>query len=275
MEMNEDKGFDVAARMSKRLLTVAGMLGEGESSFDRKAEGAGAGKRYAFKRTADVGCDHGYVSIYLVQNKISEGAIAMDVRKGPLAMAAGNVAECGLTGAIETRLSDGLSQLTEGEADSLVIAGMGGKLMMSILDRKDLVSLGIKRAVLQPQSDIELFREYLRDKGYIIEDERIVYEDGKYYFPMRVRICGDGALEGGSNALEEAERSFSRRICDRYGEHNILRRDELLRSYLEHGREVATSILGSLDGASHSDRVLEVKQEIEDIDTVLEYFDAK
>ncbi len=263
MDNTENKGFDVAARMSQRLLCVAGMLGEG----------AGDGCR--FKRTADVGCDHGYVSIYLVQHGISEGAIAMDVRKGPLAMAAGNIAECGLGEAIETRLSDGLLELSEGEADSLVIAGMGGKLMMSILDRKDLAGLGIRYAILQPQSDIELFRGYLRDKGYVIENEKIVFEDGKYYFPMRVRICRDAASDVGVDALEEAGRSFSRRVCDRYGEHNILRRDELLRRYLEHGREVAMSIMGSLDGASHSERVLEVKQEIEDIDTVLEYFDAK
>jgi tRNA (adenine22-N1)-methyltransferase len=263
MGNTEYKGFDVAARMSQRLLCVAGMLGEG------------AGDGCSFNRTADVGCDHGYVSIYLVQQGISKGAIAMDVRKGPLAMASGNIAECGLEGAIETRLSDGLSELGEGEADSLVIAGMGGKLMMSILDRNDIAGLGIRYAILQPQSDIELFRGYLREKGYVIENERVVFEDGKYYFPMRVRICRDAASDGLGDALEEAERSFARRVCDRYGEHNILRKDELLRRYLEHGREVAVSILSSLDGASHTDRVLEVKQEIEDIDTVLEYFDAK
>ncbi|MBP3824682.1 MAG: tRNA (adenine(22)-N(1))-methyltransferase TrmK, partial [Butyrivibrio sp.] len=87
--MNEKKSLDdVAVKMSLRLRTVADMLrGDG-----------------AHKCTADVGCDHGYVSIYLVQNKISESAIAMDVRKGPLAMAESNIREYSLEKDIQTRL---------------------------------------------------------------------------------------------------------------------------------------------------------------------------
>ena len=76
-----------------------------------------------------------------------------------------HIAEYGLTDKIQVRLSDGLSELNEGEADALVIAGMGGKLMISILEKKDLRRLGIRVAVLQPQSDIPEFRQYLNNQS--------------------------------------------------------------------------------------------------------------
>ncbi|MBR4764156.1 MAG: SAM-dependent methyltransferase [Lachnospiraceae bacterium] len=275
----------VADKMSQRLLTVANMLGEisGDEAVDETpAPGM-------FSCVADVGCDHGYVSMYLVQSGIAGRAIAMDVRKGPLAMAAGNIEIMGLSDRIETRLSDGLSELGPGEADSLVIAGMGGKLMISILEKKSLSSLGIKSAVLQPQSDIDEFRQFLRDEGLIIVDERIVLEDGKYYFPMKVEVRDDnrvGKAKGRapvrfedmpgpaavSKALEITDSKALQRICNRYGEMNILRKDPLLEKFLLHGREVCGSILQSLDEISHSDRFNEVRQEAEDIDLLLKMF---
>ena len=233
----------------------------------------------AHKCTADVGCDHGYVSIYLVQNKISDSAIAMDVRKGPLAMAENNIREYSLEKDIQTRLSDGLFELFENEADSLVIAGMGGRLMISILEKKDLEELGIRTAVLQPQSDICLFREFIRDKGYVIADEKIILDEGKYYFPMKVVI---GEHESSSTSeLESAIALFTGicdlkmalRACNLYGEHNILRRDPLLKEFLLHGREVDESILKGLDEREHSERYRDVKMSLDTINAVLKLFD--
>jgi tRNA (adenine22-N1)-methyltransferase len=268
--MDRNNSMDVCLKMSKRLLTVADMLGGYESDISFKGANVSYGHMDRFRRVADVGCDHGYVSIYLLQKGIADAAIAMDVRSGPLSMAEGHIREYGLSDRIETRLSDGLGELKEGEADGLVIAGMGGKLMMSILDAKDLRTLGIKVAVLQPQSDIPLFREYLRNKGYCTLDERIVFEDGKYYFPMRVVIPSESG-EGAGGATS----SFSQRICDRFGLCNIQRKDELLKDYLEHGREVAQSVLSSLDEEQHRERYREVRDELDDIEEVLEYFTAK
>lgn len=272
----------VAVRMSERLVTDAEMLGGMSFEVASTSGTACVGTLDKFRCVADVGCDHGYVSIYLVQRGIAESAIAMDVRKGPLSMAESNIAEFGLQGKAQVRLSDGLSELNEGEADALVIAGMGGKLMISILEKKDLRTLGIRVAVLQPQSDIPEFRQYLRDKGYVILDERIVYEDGKYYFPMRVQIAGpetgdeQAAVAVPASGLERARQLFSQvddesilRICNRYGEHNILRKDPLLKDFLAHGKEVAQSILKSLDEDAHKERTDAIKQEIIDIDMVL------
>ena len=76
-------------------------------------------------RLADIGTDHGYVPIYLVEKGIVPSAIAMDVRRGPLEKAAHNIKVHGLEQLIQTRLSDGLKQLRENEADTVLIAGMG------------------------------------------------------------------------------------------------------------------------------------------------------
>ncbi|MCR5157462.1 MAG: class I SAM-dependent methyltransferase [Butyrivibrio sp.] len=259
--------------MSKRLLTVAKMLGGAES----------------FRRVADVGCDHGYVSIYLVQSGIAETALAMDVRRGPLAIATGNVEAFGLKDRIETRLSDGLEKLEPGEADALVVAGMGGKLMISILEKKSLFDLGIKYAVLQPQSDIDEFRQFLRDNGFTVVDENIVLEDGKYYFPIKVKVSEDGRVGKAlgrsplrlmdmpgpaavADRLGISDGKDLERICNRYGEINILKKDPLLEKFLLHGREVCGSIMKSLDKQSHSDRYNEVRQEAEDIELLLKMF---
>ena len=282
----------VAARMSKRLVTDADMLGGVGHEIPSAAGSANFGVPGRFRCVADVGCDHGYVSIYLVQKGIAETAIAMDVRKGPLSMAENNVREYGLEEKIDLRLSDGLSLLNKDEADALVIAGMGGKLMISILEKKDIRELGIKTAILQPQSDIPKFRQFLREKGYLIENEKIVFEDGKYYFPMRVKVAclrqgNDTEGYSESYSFPENEQYVKKvmalfpseggadilRICNRYGEHNILRRNELLKTYLEHGLEVNKSILASLKGGEHPEREEALLTEQKDIELVLGLYD--
>ena len=135
---------------------------------------------------ADVGTDHGYIPIYLLlQNKI-EKAIAMDINKGPLLRAREHIQRYDLEEKIETRLSDGLSSLREEEADTVVIAGMGGALIIRILTEGCQVLKGVSTLVLQPQSEIESVRRFLHEKGYVIKDEKMVQEDGKYYPMMRV-----------------------------------------------------------------------------------------
>ena len=104
---------NISVQLSMRLRAIAGMVTKGN-------------------RLADVGCDHGYLSIWLVSEKTVPSAIAMDVRPGPLSRARENISRYGLEDYIETRLSDGLTKLEPGEGDTLVIAGMGGPLMERI-----------------------------------------------------------------------------------------------------------------------------------------------
>lgn len=114
----EKQGFSVKTkngiRLSVRMSALADMVTPGS-------------------RLADVGCDHGYIPIYLCRTGRIPSAIAMDIHEGPLERARQHIEECGLSDRIQTRLSDGLEKLGGDEADTVLIAGMGGCLMCRIL----------------------------------------------------------------------------------------------------------------------------------------------
>lgn len=138
-------------------------------------------------RVCDVGCDHGYVSIYVVQEKVAPKVLAMDVNKGPLLRAKEHVQQYGLEEYITLRLSDGLTAYQKGEADALICAGMGGRLLWRILSREPEKTSDFQELILQPQSEIGLFRKCLRENGYFILAENMILEDGKFYPMMKVR----------------------------------------------------------------------------------------
>ena len=135
--------------------------------------------------TADIGTDHGFVPLSLVSEGIAGRAIAADVRKGPLTRAEAHIREAGLADRIECRLGDGLSVLAPGEAEVIVIAGMGGMLMKRILEDAPEVVKSARFLVLSPHRDVFELRKYLCAEGMRIEDETMVSEDGKYYPVIR------------------------------------------------------------------------------------------
>lgn len=132
---------------------------------------------------ADIGCDHAYVAIEAVRRGKATQALACDVRKGPLQHAAEHILCAGLAGKIETRLSDGLDKVAPGEADTVVIAGMGGPLMERILKGR-LLDFG--SYILSPQSEIPHFRRFLLDEGMQIDEETMLIDEGKYYVILSV-----------------------------------------------------------------------------------------
>lgn len=138
-------------------------------------------------RVCDVGCDHGYVSIYLIQSGKSPGVLAMDINEGPLLRAKEHVRKYHVEDYITLRLSDGLCAYRKGEADTLLCAGMGGRLMMEILEKDRDKTGDFGELVLQPQSEIPLFRKFLRENGYIFIEETMILEEGKFYPLMKVR----------------------------------------------------------------------------------------
>jgi len=176
-------------------------------------------------RLADVGCDHGYLDIYLVQTGKCPHAIAMDVRKGPLSAAADHIAQTGLADRIETRLSDGLEMYRCGEADVLVCAGMGGPLMQKILTDAPDKTADFRELILQPQSEIMEFRRFLRENLFDITQERVVYEEGKYYFPMK-------AVKGKIPKDRYESEDEYRECFDRFGECLLKSKDPLVKQYL-------------------------------------------
>ena len=220
--------------LSGRLRTVAGMVTRGN-------------------RVCDVGCDHGFVPIYLVEQGISPKVLAMDLREGPLGAAREHVAAYGLEGQIETRLSDGLHNYNAGEADTLICAGMGGGLMMRILEARREKTDSFQELVLQPQSEIERFRRFLRENGYRILDEEMLAEDGKYY--QVIRAAGQGSVKAPYDAVLGKDAGPEgapwadmphEELCkleDRYGPVLLKKRTPVFLSFLEREAAVYENIL--------------------------------
>lgn len=130
---------------------------------------------------ADIGTDHAYVPVYLILNGMAKSAIAMDINNGPLMRADENIKRFSLTDSIKTRLSDGLKELENNEADTVIIAGMGGVLINSIIDNDKERLTSVKRYILQPMTAIEETRKYLEQNGFRIVNEKLAKEDNKIY----------------------------------------------------------------------------------------------
>ncbi|MCC8140910.1 MAG: class I SAM-dependent methyltransferase [Lachnospiraceae bacterium] len=160
-------------------------------------------------RLADIGTDHAYLPIALVQAGRIPSAIAADVNEGPLLRADAHIRAAGLGNRIETRLSDGFSGIQPDETDTVMIAGMGGQLMKKILEGGAHCLASVSELVLQPQSEIGLVRGWLGKHGFCITDEDIVFEDGKYY-PMFRAAHGSPEV-----VLNQAELSFGRAAIQR------------------------------------------------------------
>lgn len=133
--------------LSRRLYAVASLVTEGAS-------------------VADIGTDHGYIPIYLVQKQIASKVIALDINGGPLERAKMHIIGHNLKGKIETRLSDGLQAVEPGEVDTIIAAGMGGGLIIRILEEGREVVDQLKACVLQPQSEIWKVRKFLAGSGH-------------------------------------------------------------------------------------------------------------
>lgn len=154
------------------------------------------------KVLADVGCDHAYISINLLENGKAERIIASDLREGPLNIARDNIRLYGFEDRIETRLCAGLCGYEAGEVDTILISGMGGMLVKEILSESIDVVRRADTLILEPQSDLRVVRAYLKDIGFEIIDEDMLNEGGKYYQIMkavkskeRMEVCDDiGAM---------------------------------------------------------------------------------
>ena len=133
-------------------------------------------------RVADIGCDHGYLGIYLLHKGIASAVIASDINEGPLQSAVRNSEKFGVRDKISFYLSDGVRNIPR-EFDSLVCAGMGGDTMVSILSAAPWLQKGQYRLILQCQSKTPLLRKYLSDNGWHIAREKVL-KDGKFLYTI-------------------------------------------------------------------------------------------
>lgn len=215
----------------------------------------------------DIGCDHGFVSIYLVQQGIASKVYAMDVGAGPLKRAQEHIKEYELEAYIETRLSDGLEALREGEASCMVCAGMGGPLMMKILTQGRKKARVMSELILQPQSEIALFRAFLRKEGYKIIQENMIYEDGKYYPMMKaVPVAENNIPEPETEpAILETDNMQDYELWDMYGELLLKEGHPVLKQYLAHSEAYMSELLQHLQaqgGERAKERVTEIQEEL-------------
>ena len=136
-------------------------------------------------RVADIGCDHGYLGIYLLKNQIASHVIAADINEGPLNTAVFNSEKYGVRDKMQFFLSDGVKNIPR-EFDMLVCAGMGGNTMISILEAAPWLKEGNYRLILQCQSKRPELRKYLSETGWFIRDEAVLKEGKFFYTVMEV-----------------------------------------------------------------------------------------
>jgi len=199
---------------------------------------------------ADIGTDHAYIPVYCVKNSICNRAIAMDVNDGPLKNARERVVVNGVSDRVELRLSDGLKELKNGEADTIVIAGMGGLLIQSILDsRRDVLTEGTQ-LILQPMLAQKELREYLYTHDMCVKNEYLAMEGDKIY---NVIVAVVGYKCG-----------YSKRDIV-VGSNSHINSKEIFELYKEKEIAVRRKILEGLKKASHIDEeaIARITEELE------------
>ena len=213
---------------------------------------------------ADVGTDHAYIPVYMAECGKLKKAIAMDINQGPLMRARDHIQQYGVSDYIETRRSDGLNALEPGEADTIVIAGMGGALMERILTQGETVAHMARRLVLQPQSELLAFRCFLLEHGYQIVAEDMVYEENKFYTIMAAKP---------TQVNQRTARCCLSQTELKYGPLLIQKRHPALKLYLQRQQKQKQEILKRLCANAKRDvskRIFQVEQELAEIEKVLE-----
>lgn len=214
---------------------------------------------------ADVGTDHGHVPVELLRRGTVTRAFAMDVRKGPLSKAEENIAAAGMKDKIVTRLSDGVNKLNPGEADSVIIAGMGGELVIHILEEGHHMWNTVKQWVLSPHSEIHKVREWLENHGFRIVKEDMVFEEGKFYTVMDVRpenLTGVGDCDR-TKASRSGQKNPEKYY--RYGKYLIETKNPVFLEYLKDEEMKLMSLKANLlKQAEHSERAGESLKEVEE-----------
>ena len=136
------------------------------------------------KTIIDVGCDHALLDIYLLQNNNKLKVIASDINKGPLDKAKENIIKYSFLDKIELRLTDGISSI-DNNVDTVVISGMGKETIVEILSRDLSKISNIDNLIISSNNKFPKLREEICMLGFALEDEKIVYEDGKFYIIMK------------------------------------------------------------------------------------------
>lgn len=202
---------------------------------------------------ADIGCDHAYTSIYLIQAHIADFCIAMDIKEGPLKRAKENIRKYGCEEKIEIRQSDGLKKLQKGEADTILISGMGGLLIQRILEESKEIVKNVRKLILQPQSYQENVRRTLHFMGFEIKKETMLKEEEKYY----TCICAEKSENEILYYKDKIEYLFGKILLDR--------KDPCLFEYLQNRQQKYEEILKIIKQQGKEESYKEIEKKLLDI----------
>lgn len=246
-------------RLSDRLRTISGMVTD-------------------HSLLLDVGCDHAYVSIDLVSKGRARLAYATDVRRGPLEAARQNIKESGLSERIQTAVRDGIPEdfverlpLEEGEHRSIVIAGMGGRLILSILEKARDRLDEIDEFILSPQSEYALFREGITRLGLLILDEKLLKDDGKYYVVIRA-VHAEKLNSSEKDGISKEKQMDLNEVQLRFGPRLLEERSGLFLEYLEKQRVTLRKIAVQLkrqETEAAKVRLVEIEHELDLVDEAM------
>lgn len=203
-------------KLTDRLLKIASLVSEG-------------------KKVADIGTDHGYIPVYLLNKEYIDFAILADVNKGPLENARKEVRHNNLLDKVDLRLGSGIEVLEANEVDEVIIAGMGGILISELLEAKQEVAHSVDKLILQPMQAQDELRRYLLNNGYEILDEVLVKEDFRIYEIVVTKYTG-------KNTIVEDE------IYYEVGKKLIENKDLLLNEFIDKKIFKYKSILEKIDG---------------------------
>lgn len=206
----------------------------------------------------DVGCDHGYIGLYSLENKKCNNVIATDISKDSLKKAMFNVRGSKFTSEISFRVGCGLKVFKKGEIDVAVIAGMGGNLIRDIIEDSLDIFKSMDYLVLQPVQNVEVIRKYIYEKGYNLIEEKVIYDEEKYYHIIKVSYG------------ENKRRSFSDIVYE-LGEKVICNPSEEEKMYICHKRDHFKEIISYIkkDTEASLIRKKEIQDKINFLESIL------
>ncbi|MBO8156062.1 MAG: tRNA (adenine(22)-N(1))-methyltransferase TrmK [Bacillaceae bacterium] len=194
-------------------------------------------------RFADIGTDHAYLPCYVCLHDPDARAVAGELNDGPFQAARQQVNDLNLEDRIDVRQGDGLSILKSGEVDTIVIAGMGGKLITSILDQGQDRLKHVEKLVLQPNVDAHYIRRWLYSHGFSLEDEVIMNEEG-YFYEILVAVKNANAR---LDDLSEKEQYFGPILLKKNGSifkakwATVLKKKRFILEQMEHAKHPDTA----------------------------------
>lgn len=226
-------------KLTDRLLKIASLVTEG-------------------KKVADIGTDHGYIPVYLLNQGKVPYAILADVNKGPLENARGEVRHNKLLDKVDLRLGSGIEVLEKGEVDEVIIAGMGGILISELLEAKLEVAHSVDKLILQPMQAQNELRKYLLNNGFEILDEVLVKEDFRIYEIIIAKYTGKNTV-------------VSDEIYYEVGTKLIENKDPLLNEFIDKKIYMYNSIIKKIEGKSSEGiekKIKESKDSIEKLENL-------